>query len=118
MKLIMQSLFICTALLLLLFADFVTSVPRPAPKSANFRNWRAKNGLNGQTKRTTSWNQSRTTSSCATPVTQAIAAPYFNVWSSLSDDEAASVAKWVFSQPSFNLTSTAEAGEWDNSLYV
>lgn len=98
------------ALLLVSLTDLVFSVPQPVPKSANFRNWRIKNGLNGQTKRAIG------NGTCAAPKGQEISAPSSNVWRSLSDDEAASIAKWLFSQPSFNLTPTAEAGEWDNSL--
>lgn len=58
------------------------------------------------------------TQACASPASQAITASKPNIWSSLTDDEAASIAQWLFSQPSFNLTATADAGEWDNSVYV
>lgn len=73
--------------------------------------------MNGQTKR---WTNITTTSepSCAASGAQSIAAPYMNVWSSLTDDEAASVAAWLFLQPKFNLTNTEDAGEWDNSLLM
>jgi hypothetical protein len=90
-------------------------VSRPEPKSANFRAWRLKNGLNGQTKR---WSNdtSSVRSSCAAPGAHAITAPKTNVWGSLTNDEAASIAVWLFAQSSLNLTVAAEAGEWDNSV--
>ncbi len=110
----------CTATwacFLLLLPSFVLSRPSPLPKSANFRNWRIKNGMNKQTKR---WTNDTSTAepACAAASAQTVAAPYSNVWSSLTDDEAASVAAWLFSQPSFNLTKAEDAGEWDNSLLV
>jgi hypothetical protein len=95
---------------LLLFSDLVACKPDPSSKSGNFRNSRHRVGLNGQTRRR---SDSQT---CAAPGTRTINAPNTNIWSSLTDDEAASVAKWLFSQPIFNLTAFADAGEWDNSL--
>ncbi|KAE8449302.1 hypothetical protein EG329_008203 [Mollisiaceae sp. DMI_Dod_QoI] len=73
--------------------------------------------MNKQTKR---WTNDTSTAepACAAASAQAVAAPYSNVWSSLTDDEAASVAAWLFSQPSFNLTKAEDAGEWDNSLLM
>jgi primary-amine oxidase len=99
--------------LLLLLPSLV--LVRPSPKSANFRNWRIKNGMAGQTKR---WTNDTTTIDfvCVAPGAQAISAPSTNVWSSLTSVEAAFVAAWLFAQPSLNLTSIEDAGEWDNSL--
>jgi hypothetical protein len=103
------------ALVLFGLSSFVTS--RPQPKSANFRNYRIKNGLNGQTKR---WSNDTSSGipSCAVPEPQTITAPKLNIWGSLTDDEAASVASYLFSQTSLNLTAAADAGEWDNSVYA
>ncbi|PNS15337.1 Copper amine oxidase 1 [Sphaceloma murrayae] len=47
-----------------------------------------------------------------------ITAPADNVWVGLRDDEAASVASWLFAQPELNLTATEDAGEWDNSVLL
>jgi hypothetical protein len=93
----------------LLFSEHVASRPDPSPKSANFRNSRHRGG-HGQTRRRSD------SQSCAAPGAQITSAPNVNVWSSLTDIEAASVAKWLFSQPTFNLTATPDAGEWDNTL--
>ncbi|OWP01446.1 hypothetical protein B2J93_5729 [Marssonina coronariae] len=55
---------------------------------------------------------------CAAPGAQAIEASHANFWIELSSQETASVAAWLFSQSQYNLTVTADAGEWDNSLLL
>jgi primary-amine oxidase len=45
-------------------------------------------------------------------------APYKNIFNSLSNDEAASVIGYLHAQDSLNLTSSDEAGSWDNSIMV
>ncbi|KAJ5587639.1 uncharacterized protein N7459_003404 [Penicillium hispanicum] len=45
-----------------------------------------------------------------------IQAPRQNIWSGLTDPEAASVLSWLFKQPDLNLTTTKEAGNWDNTI--
>lgn len=105
-----------TAWSYLLFLLPSLAASAPSFSSVNPRTWRSRQASNTQTKR---WsNDSYPTSSqlCAAPGAQAMNAPYPNVWSGLTGEETASVTAWLFSQPQFNLTVTAEAGDWDNSL--
>lgn len=116
--------------LVLLLPGLVSSAPSSA--SVNPRTWRPRKAMNTQAKRqwsnetytSTSWSNgtytptSPSSQSCAAPGSQAIDAPYTNVWGGLTGEETASIAAWLFSQPQFNLTVTEEAGDWDNSLYV
>jgi len=46
----------------------------------------------------------------------AVTAPVPNVWEGLTDQEAASVAYWLFDHSNLNLTKSDDAGEWDNSV--
>ncbi|KAL4749209.1 hypothetical protein BDW72DRAFT_195030 [Aspergillus terricola var. indicus] len=55
-------------------------------------------------------------SPCQATPPQEINAPKENVWYGLTDDETADVAKWLFGRPELNLTSTEDAGEWDNTI--
>jgi primary-amine oxidase len=55
-------------------------------------------------------------SPCQATPPQEINAPKENVWYGLTDDETADVAKWLFGRPELNLTSTENAGEWDNTM--
>ncbi|RDW88702.1 putative copper amine oxidase [Coleophoma cylindrospora] len=98
------------ASIFVIFPQFTDA--RPQPKSIAFRNGRQKNGYHSGTKRQLSG------ASCAAPAAQSISAPDINPWASLSDDEAASVLKWLFGQPTLNLTATADAGEWDNTVLL
>ncbi|KAK4051483.1 hypothetical protein OIO90_004697 [Microbotryomycetes sp. JL221] len=43
-----------------------------------------------------------------------VKAPYKNVWASLTNDEAASVIKFLHEKADMNLTAAADATEWDN----
>ncbi|KAG4421066.1 hypothetical protein IFR04_005829 [Cadophora malorum] len=107
-----------TAWSYLLFLLPSLAASAPSFSSVNPRTWRSRQASNTQTKR---WsNDSYPTSSqlCAAPGAQAMNAPYPNVWSGLTGEETASVTAWLFSQPQFNLTVTAEAGDWDNSLLM
>ncbi|KAH8686036.1 membrane copper amine oxidase [Tricladium varicosporioides] len=67
---------------------------------------------------TTTSTTSSTDPACAAPGAQTITAPHANVWNSLTDIEAASVANYMFTQSSYNLTATEDAGEWDNTLLL
>ncbi|KAL4924490.1 copper amine oxidase [Aspergillus undulatus] len=55
-------------------------------------------------------------SPCEDTPPQEIKAPKYNVWYGLTDDETADVAKWLFGRPELNLTTTENAGEWDNTI--
>ena len=57
-------------------------------------------------------------SSCAVTTPPDFAAPKQNVWSGLTDWEAASVTKWLFGQSDLNLTVSEDAGEWDNKILL
>ncbi|KAJ5663299.1 hypothetical protein N7507_004030 [Penicillium longicatenatum] len=64
-------------------------------------------------------NQIRRTSevtSCIESNFTKIHAPRENIWAGLTDSEAASLLKWLFSQSDLNLTTTSSAGDWDNSI--
>ncbi|KAL4959101.1 copper amine oxidase [Aspergillus stella-maris] len=54
--------------------------------------------------------------SCEETPPQEINAPKDNVWLGLTDDETADVAKWLFGRPEFNLTTTENSGEWENTI--
>ncbi|KAK4047619.1 hypothetical protein OIV83_005277 [Microbotryomycetes sp. JL201] len=45
-----------------------------------------------------------------------VKAPYKNVWASLTNDEAASVIKFLHDQAQMNLTAATNATSWDNSI--
>lgn len=112
--------------LLVLVSCFSTDVlgrPGPDPKSEWVRNARSRKGLNKNLKR---WDNETTstisytptaTPACANAYASEIAAPNENVWGGLTDSEAASVVQWLFAQPELNLTVTANATEWDNTVY-
>ncbi|KAL3467115.1 copper amine oxidase [Aspergillus heterothallicus] len=56
------------------------------------------------------------TPTCEDTPPQEINAPKENVWYGLTDDETAAVAKWLFGRPELNLTTSEDAGEWDNTI--
>ncbi|KAJ5745952.1 membrane copper amine oxidase [Penicillium odoratum] len=45
-----------------------------------------------------------------------IQAPKKNIWTGLTDPEAASVLSWLFEQTDLNLTLSKDAGDWDNTV--
>lgn len=45
-------------------------------------------------------------------------APKANVWSGLTDIEAANVTRWLFESSGLNLTNSSLAGSWDNTLLL
>ncbi|KAK5165228.1 uncharacterized protein LTR77_009326 [Saxophila tyrrhenica] len=59
-----------------------------------------------------------TNGSCDTAGPEDFKAPKANVWSGLTDVEAASVTKWLFRMSGLNLTNSSKAGEWDNTLLL
>lgn len=76
------------------------------------RQARQRNGLLKTTKRQANG------SACIDTAPGAFAAPKKNIWSGLTDQEAASVTKWLFQQKDLNLTTTDKAGEWDNTILL
>ncbi|CAL3970449.1 unnamed protein product [Diplocarpon coronariae] len=113
---------------LLLLPNLASSAPNPAVKHASPKTWRAKQTTSHQSKRywpNEIWSSQPQPSEtptgsqiCAAPGAQAIEASHANFWIELSSQETASVAAWLFSQSQYNLTVTADAGEWDNSLLL
>ncbi|RMZ11590.1 hypothetical protein D0860_03316 [Hortaea werneckii] len=87
----------------------------PQPKAAWVR------GARSRLAKSSKWNSKRELSNitqCEQTSPPDFKAPFENVWARLTDDEAASVAAWLFHQPELNLTVSDKAGEWDNSLLL
>ncbi|RMX72312.1 hypothetical protein D0869_14743, partial [Hortaea werneckii] len=90
-------------------------VAAPQPKAAWVR------GARSRLAKSSKWNSERelsNSSQCEQTSPADFKAPFENVWASLTDDEAASVAAWLFHQPELNLTVSDKTGEWDNSLLL
>jgi len=56
--------------------------------------------------------------SCAETTTTTITAPKENPWAPLTNEETAAVVKWLFDQAELNLTVTANATSWENSIVL
>lgn len=56
------------------------------------------------------------TASCTEAPATTIKAPKSNIWGQLTNDEAASVVAWLFAQEDLNLTTSEDAGAWDNTV--
>lgn len=109
-----------SALLLLSLAADVLARPSPDPKSAWVRT-RGKKNLLKNSRRWINDTASSIPVSSAVPTclesnATVITAPKENIWGGLTDIEAAGVVSFLFSQADLNLTTTDEAGEWDNSV--
>lgn len=57
-------------------------------------------------------------STCAQTGPAAIQPGKGNIWVGLTDDEAAGVTEWLFGQKDLNLSLSAAAGEWDNTVLL
>lgn len=55
---------------------------------------------------------------CYEAAPEEVRAPHKNVWSGLTDEEAADVTKWRFAQKGLNLTVSENATEWSNSVLL
>jgi primary-amine oxidase len=96
----------------------IHGVPTPEAKATWVKSGRGHRVIphaSRQAKRQYSNNTSPETPICggAAPATTA---PVPNVWEAFTDQEAASVAYWLFEQSDLNLTTSEKAGEWDNSV--
>ncbi|KAF4554230.1 Copper amine oxidase-like protein 5 [Elsinoe fawcettii] len=109
----------------LLLSSLPEAFARPKPKAPWVRQHMAerakktllKTGVLGRRQANDTYNPPvGTDGGCATIKTTT--APADNVWGGLTNDEAASVASWLFSQPDLNLTVQEDAGEWDNSVLL
>jgi len=106
-----------SALLFSSLACDVFALPSPEPKAPWVRNGYAKKKLSDQAKRAVGCKKRSTElPSCSEDLTTKITAPKPNPWAPLSDFETASVVAWLFAQEDLNLTVTADAGSWDNTM--
>ena len=105
-----SSALITSGLLLASLAADAGANPNPQPKSS----W-VRKGRGGRPVSRSLQNQH---ASCVESNATKITAPYTNVWEELSNDEAAGVVKWLFQQPDLNLTTSDDAGEWDNTIQL
>jgi len=102
-----------------LHANDVLSAPSPDPKAAWVRQSRARKAASRVGKRWSNETSAQPAiTSCSDNNYTQVLAPKVNVWGGLTDVEAASVTRWLFAQPEFNLTVSDEAGEWDNTMYA
>lgn len=100
----------------------VLARPSPEPKASWVRKGHGRKAISDVLKgkrdnlRWSVPSPSNITKSCVgTPAAQ-VSAPKVNVWAELEDTDAAAVVAWLFSQPEFNLTTTENATEWDNTV--
>ncbi|KAG9521807.1 putative membrane copper amine oxidase, partial [Aureobasidium melanogenum] len=102
-----------------LHANDVLSAPSPDPKAAWVRQSRARKAASRVGKRWSNGTSAQpAVTSCSDNNYTQVLAPKVNVWGGLTDVEAASVTRWLFAQPEFNLTVSDEAGEWDNTILL
>lgn len=96
--------------------------PSPEPKAAWVRKGHGRKAISDVLKgkrdhlRRSSPSPPNQTESCVGTQAAQLSAPKVNVWAGLEDSDAAAVVAWLFSQPEFNLTTTENATEWDNSV--
>ncbi|KAF1812382.1 membrane copper amine oxidase [Eremomyces bilateralis CBS 781.70] len=105
------------ALVVLLFAvGTVVSMPNSLPKLEKVPHGYAKNWLYSRGGKPRNETKPVNAESCVAPVVQTITAPKENIFAGLSDVEAASVVAFLFDQKTLNLTTSDEAGSWDNTI--
>lgn len=127
---------VCLAwfLLVVLFADNVICAPRHSAESRRTRGGRGrkvrmleslKKSLEPRRQHGNITDQGfpsptipKPVGGCPEKTAKSIQAPKNNVWLGLTDEELASVTKWLFSQEEFNLTRYYYAGDWDNTVLV
>lgn len=101
--------------------ETVFARPSPEPKASWVRKGHGRKAISDVLKgkrdlRRSTSSSSNETASCGGTVAAQVSAPKVNVWAELEDTDAAAVVKWLFSQAEFNLTTTDNATEWDNSV--
>ena len=94
--------------------DLVLSNPLPDAKGS----WKSKSRQRAKAKEALVFSAAAQESICTTRDAVVTSAPLKNIWAGLTGPETASVLKWLFHQKELNLTKAADAGEWDNSVYV
>jgi primary-amine oxidase len=104
-----------TGLLALSTALFaLPGLAAPKPKAAWIR------GARQRLAKSSKWNSKRSVngSACVETASANFSSPKANIWSGLTDYEAASVTAWLFQQSELNLTRSEDAGAWDNSILL
>lgn len=101
-------------LAILLFTSLCEA--RPRPKAAWVRGARSRlaksSNINKTVKRYVNG------SACHEAAPEDFRAPHYNVWSGVTNKEAADVTKWLFAQKELNLTVSENATEWSNSILL
>lgn len=101
-------------------ADNVLARPSPEPKAAWVRKGQGRKAisdvLRGKRDNLRRSQPSNETESCVGAAAAQLSAPKVNVWAELVETDAAAVVAWLFSQSEFNLTTTENATEWDNTV--
>lgn len=113
-RITLLGLFRDTIFTILLLASLSEAKPRPkAPWVRGARHRLAKSSnINKVAKRFVNG------SACHEAGAEDFRAPHSNVWSGLTDKEAADVTKWLFAQKNLNLTVSENATEWSNSILL
>ena len=88
--------------------------PQPRPKAAWVRGARKRLAKSRNLNLKRQFNGSE----CVETAPADFKAPKKNIWSGLTNREAADVAKWLFHQKDLNLTVSEDAGEWDNTVLL
>lgn len=102
-----------TILCLSLFFSLCSAIPRPkAPWVTAARTRLLKSGSHINSKRYLN------STTCVEAGLTDFKASKDNIWSGLTDDEAASVTAWLFHQKDLNLTVSDKAGDWDNRVLL
>lgn len=92
----------------------ISARPTPQPRAAWARQARQRKSLIKGIKR---WSDSTDSGpgfkeTACVDSSNATSSPKPNLWSGLTDIEAATVTQWLFAQADLNLTDTDDAGEW------
>ncbi|KAH8653519.1 copper amine oxidase [Xylariales sp. PMI_506] len=112
---------VAATLALLSCAEVVLARPRPDPKVPAHVQWahnRGKKVARSALKHNLEARADSANETCSTSKAATITAPYTNIWAGITDDEAASVIAWLFDQPALNLTTSEDAGAWDNTVLL
>lgn len=88
------------------------------PEAVRMSQARQKKGLLKGLRRWTNNTSASPEPTCIDSSASGIIAPKTNIWNGLTDQEAASVAKWLLTKSDLNLTTADDAGEWDNSILL
>lgn len=102
--------------------ELVLARPSPEPKASWVRKGHGRKAISDVLRgkrdslRRSASSPRDETESCAGTAAAEISAPKVNVWAELEDTDAAAVVAWLFGRPEFNLTTSDNATEWDNTV--